>query len=339
MKKALLPLAIIAALPMAAAANTSVTVYGRAHVSVDYLDNGASYGETNMSSNSSRLGFKASHEFDGITAIMQIEQQVDFDSGNANASNRDTYVGLKGDFGTVKLGRFDTPFKKARGPANLFGDQLGDMRNITRVGNARFDERNFNTIQYDTPKFGDFQLSVAYSLASNSQTKGDDVDDDSLSLALNYASGPLSFAAAYETYADDSNRGERDGFRVAAGFQATSDLLLVGFFQTIDHDVNDALDSEVYGFGAEYKLTSKARIKGHYMLRDGDVDETDAALFTVGLEYRIASPLRLYANYGIVDNDDNIALNPYTQARTTSDVPAVNGEKAKGFSLGMRYDF
>lgn len=339
MKKALLPLAIIAALPMAAAANTSVTVYGRAHVSVDYLDNGASYGETNMSSNSSRLGFKASHEFDGITAIMQIEQQVDFDSGNANASNRDTYVGLKGDFGTVKLGRFDTPFKKARDPANLFGDQLGDMRNITRVGNARFDERNFNTIQYDTPKFGDFQLSIAYSLAANSQTKDDDAEDDSLSVALNYASGPFAFAAAYETYADDHDRGERDGIRLAASFQATSDLQLVGFFQTVDHEVNDALSSEVYGVGAEYKLTGKTRIKGHYMLRDGDVDETDAALFSIGLEHRIASPLRLYANYGIVDNDDNIALNPYTQARSTSSVPAVNGEKAKGFSLGMRYDF
>lgn len=339
MKRALLPLAIAAALPMAATANTSVTIYGRAHVSVDYLDNGASYGETNMSSNSSRLGFRASHDFDGITAIMQIEQQVDFDSGNANASNRDTYVGLKGDFGTLKLGRFDTPFKKARDPANLFGDQLGDMRNITRVGNARFDERNFNTIQYDSPKFRDFQLSLAYSMATNSQTKGDDLDDDSLSVALNYASGPLSFAAAYETYGDDQSRGGRDGIRVAAGYQATSSLQLVGFYQTIDHEIDEALDSDVYGFGAEYKLTSKARIKGHYMMRDGDSDETDATLFTVGLEYRVASPLRLYANYGIVDNDDNIALNPYTQARSSSDIPAVTGQKAKGFSLGMRYDF
>lgn len=338
MKKALLPLAIAAVLPMAAMANTDVTVYGRAHVSVDYLDNGASYGEANLSSNSSRLGFRANHEFEGITAIMQIEQQVDFDSGNANASNRDTYVGLRGDFGTLMLGRFDTPFKKARGPADLFGDQLGDMRNITRVGNARFDERNFNTIQYDTPKFGDARLSIAYSLADNGQTKADGAKDDSLSIALTWATGPVSLAAAYETYRKDHTRGERDGFRLAGSFQATPDLMLVGFFQTVDHKVSDALSSDVYGLGAEFKLTGKTRLKGHYMIRNGDASDTDAQLFAVGIEHRIASPLRLYANYGMMQNDDNIAISPYAQARTTS-VPTAAGETAKGLSLGMRYDF
>src|SRR5690554_4127644 len=129
MKKALLPVALAAALPMTAMAE--ISVYGRAHVSLDMLDNGAEYSELNLSSNSSRLGFKASKAFGDLTALIQIEQQVDYDSGEAFTSARDTFVGLRGSFGMVRVGQFDTPFKRARGPANLFGDQVGDMRNLT----------------------------------------------------------------------------------------------------------------------------------------------------------------------------------------------------------------
>ncbi len=49
-------------------------------------------------------------------------------------ATRDTFVGLKGDFGQARVGRFDSPFKAARGPVNFFGDMVGDIRNVTRVG-------------------------------------------------------------------------------------------------------------------------------------------------------------------------------------------------------------
>src|SRR5690606_32167056 len=121
-------------------------------------DDGADYSETNISSNSSRLGFKGDHQINpNLKAFFQIEQQINFSSGSSdddstNFATRDTFVGLEGgNWGSVQLGRFDSPFKVARGPANLFGDQVGDMRNLTRVGNARFDERYDNTVQYTTP--------------------------------------------------------------------------------------------------------------------------------------------------------------------------------------------
>src|SRR5690606_41590475 len=92
-----------------------------------------------------------------LTAYCQIEQEINFATGSNGANSfatRDTFVGLKGGFGAVQMGRFDRTFKKARGPANLFGDQVRDMRNLVRTGNARFDERYANTLQYTTPSFG-----------------------------------------------------------------------------------------------------------------------------------------------------------------------------------------
>ncbi|MDY3198701.1 MAG: porin, partial [Pseudomonadaceae bacterium] len=62
MKKKLIAIAVGAAAVMPALALADVSIYGRAHVSVDFLDDGADYSETNLSSNSSRIGFKGDHE-------------------------------------------------------------------------------------------------------------------------------------------------------------------------------------------------------------------------------------------------------------------------------------
>jgi predicted porin len=336
MKKALLPLAIAAAIPMTASAD--VTVYGRANVSLDMLDNGADYSELNVSSNSSRLGFKGSKALEnGMTAIFQIEQQVDFDSGAANASARDTFVGLRGDFGMVRVGQFDSPFKRARGPANLFGGQVGDMRNLTRVGDGRFDERNPNTIHYQTPAMGDFKFDLAYSV-HQPQTALDGAKDEAITLGVTYAAGALDFAAAYEAYGEDHSRGERSGLRAAAGYKLSSDLKLVGFFQTLDHEVDDALTSDVIGVGAEYKLAAKTTLRSHYLMRSSDVDNADTSLFAVGIEQRLDSAVRVYANYAMTANDDNIALTPWSQGRSATPAGAP-GEDSTGLSVGLRFDF
>lgn len=335
MKKALLPLTIALAAPMTSLAD--VTVYGQANLSVDMLDNGADYSELNLSSNSSRLGFKADKEFDGFTAIMKIEQQVDFDSGGVFTGKRDVFVGLSGDFGMVRAGQFDSPFKLARGPANLFGDQLGDIRNITRVGNAQFDERNPNSIHYQTPKFGDLQFNVAYSI-SETQTNQDGLSDDSISLSATYSAGPVNLAAAFETYGEDHSAGERDAIRLAGAYSLTPELALVGFFQSVDQDNNDALSSDVVGVGAEYKLNEQTSLKGQYLTRSTDADDLDSDMFTLGVAHRLDSSLSLYANYGFVANDDFIALTPYNVGRSTS-VPTVAGEDTSGLSVGLSFSF
>lgn len=333
MKKAMLPVAILAALPAVALAD--VTVYGRANVSVDLLDDGADYSEVAMSSNSSRLGFRANRELDGgLTALLQIEQEIDFSDSGTNWASRDTFVGLRGGFGTIRLGKFDTPFKQARGPANLFGDQLGDMRNLTRAGNARFDERTPNTIHYQTADLNGFRVNIAYSLHEGRDNRG--LDDQAVSLSLTYRAGDFDFAAAYEKFEDDASRGGRDAFRLAASYKIDA-LTLVGFYQTADHN-NDAFDSDVFGFGASYSISDKSLVKAQYFTRSADRANSDSDLFAVGYEYRISRPLRVYVNYARVANDDNANLTPWSQARTT-DRAGSFGDTASGFSLGLRYDF
>ena len=332
MKKTLLSLAILAALPAAAVAE--VTIYGRANVSLDFLDDGADYSELNVSSNSSRLGFRAQREFDGITGIMQIEQEIDYSNQGSNWASRDTFVGLRGNFGMVRVGKFDTPFKRARGPANLFGDQVGDMRNLTRAGAGRFDERTPNTIHYQTPTVNDFQFNLAYSLHEG--TDANDADDNAWSLSVTWKPGDLDLALAYEKFEDDRSQGGRDAIRLAAAYNF-GDWTLVGFYQTIDHS-NDAFDADVWGIGFNYRASSNVHLKAHYFERRADIDDGDSQMLAVGAEYRFASPLRVYLNYALVANDDNARLNPWSQARTTNQ-PGSFGDTSSGLSLGLRFDF
>lgn len=347
MNKKLLAIVVgaAAAMPMAAMAN--VTVYGRAHVSVDFLDNGAQYSETNISSNSSRLGFKADKEVGDLTAFVQIEQEINIsNSGTTDTlTTRDTFVGLRGGFGSVSVGRFDSPFNVARGPANLFGDQVGDMRNLTRVGNARFDERTENTVQYSTPSFNGLVGAIAYSHhegAVNLDTEERD-KDSTISTSVTYVAGPFDGALAYERADENTVRGERDAWRLAAGYKITPAVRLVGFYQKANYDggtpaQQDLLSSDVYGLGADFMVAPNTFIRGMWLNREADADDTESNMYVVGIEHRLDRALRLYANYAMVNNDDAVALTPWSQARTATPAGAL-GERSRGLSAGLRYDF
>lgn len=356
MKKTLCALAVGATfLTPALAMAADVKVYGRAHVSLDYLDDGKDYNEVGLSSNSSRLGFKAEQKLEnGMTVFGQIEQEINFASGSANDdlefATRDTFVGLKGDFGQARVGRFDSPFKAARGPVNFFGDMVGDIRNVTRAGNLRFDERNANTIEYQTPKFGGgFNVLAALSLHetnspsteldANDKVIKKDRDDKAYDLALTYKEGNVDFAAAYEHYEEEASRGERDGFRVAAAYKITPEFNLGALYQYLTHDNDTANpDVQVFGVAADYKVAPKTYVRGQVFHRDVDADDANATLVAVGVEHRLDKAVRVYANLATMLNDTKSNLTPWSQGRSNS-VSGVADEDALGLSLGFRYDF
>lgn len=335
-----------------------VKIYGRAHVSLDYLDDGKDYNEFGLSSNSSRLGFKVDQQInDDLNVFAQIEQEINFASGDQDSkgvkfSTRDTFVGLKSDpYGQARIGRFDSPFKVARSPVNFFGDMVGDMRNLTRVGNLKFDERNENTIEYKSPKFaGGFNVFAAMSMHSGTEIdiddQGEGVDDNkAYDIALTYKEGPIDFAAAYEKYDDNAANAaggaSRDAFRIAGAYKITPEFNLGALYQIAQHD-NDQEnpDVQVLGVAGEYKLTPKTSLRGEYFYRDVDTEDANASLIGVGIEHKLDSTLRVYGNLATVINDKNSKLNPWKEGRSFGNgISGQKDENASALSLGLRYDF
>lgn len=328
-------------------------IYGRASFSIDQLNDGDKYNRMNLSSNASRLGFKGSKKIGELTGIWQIEQEIQLNLSNATTdtnnrlASRDTFAGLQGDFGTVRVGKFDTPFKVAREPFNLFGDQLGDMRNLTRVGGAKFDERLNNMLEYQSPVMNGFQAKIAYSFHSGNNavtTNGVDKKEDATSLSLGYKAGNLDATLAYETYGSDNAlsstvNDKRDATRAAVSYKFNPELRVVGFYQSANAKsgaVNDSAD--VTGLGLEYMVAPKIALKAHYMNRKADATNKDANMYTVGAEYRYDTALRFYASYAGLDNDAAVNLTPWKEGRTAQP-SGTNGKNATGLSVGMRYDF
>lgn len=129
MQKKLLGMAVATALaaPAAAFAQSAVQVYGTAHVSFNmtkYGDGTATatqpggipgVSKMSVASHASNFGIRSSESLGGgMTGWVQYEFNVkmerDFDLAGANGSTRNTAIGLRGNFGNVYLGTWETPW-------------------------------------------------------------------------------------------------------------------------------------------------------------------------------------------------------------------------------------
>jgi predicted porin len=173
--KKLLVIAVAAALA-APAAMADTTLYGKLHASVDNVKTtagGVSTTDTSVNSNNSRIGIKGSTALDnGMEATYGLEYGIDVDGDGASttfANNattasastltaRNTFVGLKGKFGEVRVGRHDTPAKLATAGLDTFADTAADMSTIITADGERVD----NAVAYIN-KFGPVTVAAAHS--------------------------------------------------------------------------------------------------------------------------------------------------------------------------------
>src|SRR2546423_1137902 len=99
----------------------NVTLYGRLNTSLEVV-NGKQSGDTcpascpnpnvfRVNSNSSLVGFRGSEPLGhGLSAIFQLENQIFPDTGGGVLAGRESFLGLQGSWGTVKLGHFLAPY-------------------------------------------------------------------------------------------------------------------------------------------------------------------------------------------------------------------------------------
>src|SRR3989449_10146758 len=88
--------------------------------------------------------------------------------------SRDTYVGVQGNWGAIKLGKEDAPYKRTVARMDPFLNSIGDSRSI--MGNSGGDNRaEFKTrvphaLWYESPKIKGFNASVLFSPGQNRAT-------------------------------------------------------------------------------------------------------------------------------------------------------------------------
>lgn len=136
-------------------------------------------------------------------AWAQLEGEVAFDAGSTPFSDlRNSAAGLTGPYGTIQLGKWDTPLKSATigldpyggidsmSFYNTYGQQLGG----NAVSGNKWNSRIGNNVMYTTPRFSGVQAAV---MGATPEATVGTLRPYLLSASLFY-NGPLYLAVAYE---------------------------------------------------------------------------------------------------------------------------------------------
>jgi len=332
MNKKLIALAVAGALaaPMAAAADSAnVTIYGQMHYSWDFVDtNNATDGSDDATgvNRASRVGFKGDEDLgNGLKAIWQVETAV-----NGTLGNRNTFVGLSGNWGTLLAGRHDTPYKIATGSLDPFSDTLADYNAIigstANNGAAPFDQRVAATVAYITPNFNGFTGAIARVGVKNPDTAAGADETEAWSMMGMYQNGPFFASLAYEAHDGALNTA---AFLPVPGASATdgSDAWKLGLGYTMGNHKLGFVYENISTDGSA-AVPAGAAPAG----RQSMDDERDAYYLSYAFAFGNNT---LKAAWGHADNSDGLRAASAGAAPTAAD----RGDDADLWALGIDHAF
>ena len=263
------------------------TVYGKVWISVESQDT-SSGTEVDMVSNASRLGVKGSMDFgEGLEAIYQAEYEIDPVDGTADEKNgrtfkqRNSFIGIKGSYGTLFLGTHDTALKKSQSKIDLFNDLAGDIKNILQGENRMSD-----FIGYTTPTLGD-GFSATFNAIKGTEEEDNSIGD-STSVSLNYKTKSFYAAIAF-----DSELKGYDTTRIS--FQVPLNRTQLGFIYQDTKELSSGLDEDGYVLSLSQKIGKKGVFK--IQLAESDMKMGSGKQTSIGYDYKLSEKAKAFIFY------------------------------------------
>ena len=353
MKKSLIAMAVLAASGVASAQST-VTLYGLVDVYVGSTKNKLTVGNTSTSLrqtvidsggfNTSRFGFKGSEDLGGgLKANFVLEGGFDASTGAANNYSspynfnpngtpgvstaifgRQSWVGLSGGFGEVKLGKMWTPYDEVKGlGAGAFDANIFAPANAVWLSNT-YQDRPGNSVYYSTPSFSGISAAAMYSFGENktNAVAGPPAvaardAGKIISANIQYAGGPVVVALAHQ-------REEANGAATTGKFtqlNASYDLgvaKVLGAYGQVKN-VGGASKSREYQLGVDVPLGGALTLSGG--VARSKIDVTGGGEITgtaVGLAAKYELSKRTFLYTGL-----QLAKNEIANSETKTDTFAV----------------
>lgn len=124
---------------------------------------------TRISDFGSFIGFKGSEDLgEGLKAVWQLEQDVSVAGGGATQwGNRESFIGLAGEFGTLRAGRVANQFDDASQAIDPW-DSNNDV--ASQLGIFKRHDDMPVSVRYDSPDFSGFSGSVQFVPIQNSKS-------------------------------------------------------------------------------------------------------------------------------------------------------------------------
>jgi predicted porin len=313
MQKKLMAVAVAGALAVPAAAfaaASSVQISGRLTYEYGYSSQGDNRPSADISGapGGSNIRFKGTENLGGgLSAWFQCETSTDVRALNTNLHfcSRNSAIGLKGAFGNIHFGKWDTPMKRALNAGTVgaegtgmlgmsfiaFGGSGGSQaintpgRGLDQSSNRhRWKRRESSLNYYESPKFSGFQVLAAYSpgnAATNVTNNAPNSKPRVISFAAVYDNGPLEFGLGYEkheefgrhqtgatTNLDDDAWGL--GITYSFGKVEVGAFYLDATYETgpIGAIANTESDKQTYGIGVNWRLPGPHMVSAQYVKAD-----------------------------------------------------------------------
>ena len=272
-------------------------VYGKLNIAVNNDgSDGVNEQEIDLVSNASRLGFKGKVDMkNGLTGIYQIEYQVDITNDNTKGKTfdqRNSFVGLKGSFGTLKIGTHDTPLKLAQLKADLFNDLKGDIKNVHNGEN-----RIGSFFGYDSPTFGGgVSIHVGVGKGKDDMPNSGEFGDN-VSVSLKYDIDVIKFAIATEQDSIKGNDNTRLGMMIPAG------PVTLGLIYTTTEESNGTYENDATTFSIAGKVADgKGKVKFQYGTSDYK-GKTGLSQTQIGYDHKLFKGFKILAYHTIRTED------------------------------------
>ncbi|MDR2334325.1 MAG: porin [Burkholderiaceae bacterium] len=330
----------------AAFAQSKVSLSGFVDLNLEYLkDSGKNGSLKRISSgglNNSRFNISGIEDLGGNSrAYFTIEPMFSADTGEMNSQFRQSFVGLRGDWGDVTLGRQFTPSFWVAGYADPNWASAYSMVNAMQFFYASY--RVDNALQYRTPNFGGLTGRFMYAFGKEDGSKAGRF----MSAAAEYRSGPLfvGFAAEKMYQRDVFNKTEmrsaRDNYLSATYRIGSVEPTFV--FHTYDGYyayppyvgfTSKGWDTQL---GVRWNVTDRTRVHASYVHRkdDKNVDIGTADGLTLGVTHGLSKRTDVYILASHVKNKKDVAL-AYPVSWSAS--PSA-GQSPTGIAFGIRHAF
>ena len=366
MNKKLVALAVAGVLsaPLAAQAQTAnVTLYGRLNLTMEAVNVDSSSQENwlyRVNSNSSRLGVRGTESLGGgLNAIFQIESSVNGDAGGGTLAGRETFIGLQGGWGTVKIGNFLAPYDDIHpifGNVPTLTTSILSTAAVWGQGPASkaqggFDARLGNSVRYDSPNIAGFTGSLQVSSVTENAQHG-----MTYSMGGFYNAGPIQAGLAWEHNEKVRGAGLKDDAVSLAGAFNFGIVRVAGIYERLDYDAGGgSLKRDFFGVSATANLGPGQLYAFWGRGEDGKGSAADGTQvgglvkgsntsvdqYEISYTYPLSKRTLTYIGVVRIDNDSNARytfnINPINQSATTGGL-AIEG-KPQGLVAGVVHFF
>jgi predicted porin len=285
----MLALAVLSAFASAATAQSSVTLSGGIDAAIQRVDD-----QWQMSTgNSGRTNFTLSGREDlggGMYAFFLMNHRFRQGTGANNSQNfwRQSWVGLGGGFGAVRLGRMLPVLQTFNGDFDPFGTETVGSTHTGGLNAGTTNARVNNAIYYTSPSLGGLTAHAHIAAADNNGAGETMGTERPVGLGVNFAAGPVRVAAAYDRNGrDHKTKGIYGSFN--AGFATFMAQWENGDTGPVGDP--DATDESLWSIGAKVPMGA-ATIKAGYR-NNSDAEQKK---FGLGLDYSLSKRTIVYTD-------------------------------------------